>query len=79
MKMRKILFLPLLFFLLLFGCGGRTERMRTLLLRQDSLNRAYVTFTTIYLISTTPRCIRACITIQGLSIHCLLGESIALV
>ena len=38
--------LPILFSLLLFGCGGRTERMRTLLLQQDSLNRAYVTFTT---------------------------------
>ena len=40
--MRKLLFLPLLFFLLLLGCGdGRIEQMRALLHEQDSLNRAY--------------------------------------
>ena len=39
--MRKLLILPLLFFLLM-GCGdGRTDRMRALLHEQDSLNRAY--------------------------------------
>ena len=39
--MRKLLILPLLFFLLM-GCGeGRTDKMRALLHEQDSLNRAY--------------------------------------
>ncbi|MBR5653903.1 MAG: tetratricopeptide repeat protein, partial [Prevotella sp.] len=40
--MRKLFILPLLFFLLLIGCGeGRTDYMRALLHEQDSLNRAY--------------------------------------
>ena len=44
--MRKILVPPLLFVLLLIGCGERTEQMRALLHEQDSLNRAFVPFTT---------------------------------
>ena len=41
--MRKIFIVPLLFYLLLLGCGdGRTDFMRTLLHEQDSLNRAFL-------------------------------------
>ena len=41
--MRKLPILPLLFYLLLLGCGdGRTDFMRTLLHEQDSLNRAFL-------------------------------------